>query len=54
MEILIFLLMICGIIGFLATVSLEPVRRFVHEAIASTGLIEFAFFVSVIVCVSFA
>ncbi len=54
MEILIFLLMMCGMIGFLAAVSLEPVRRFVHEAIASTGLIEFVFFVSIIVGVSFA
>lgn len=54
MEILILLIMICGMIGFLAAVSLEPVRRFVHEAIAITGVIEFAFFVSVIVCVSFA
>jgi len=54
MEILVFLIMICSMMGFFAGVSLEPVRRFMHEAIAATGLLEFICIVSVVIYLLFA
>lgn len=49
MEIVMIVLIMCGVIGFLAVLSLEPVRNFLHQAMALTFLLGFAFFVSLII-----
>ena len=49
MEFFIILLIMCGVIGFLAVLSLEPVRNFLHQAMALTVLFGFAFFVAVVI-----
>lgn len=54
MEIFIILLIMCGVIAFLAVLSLEPVKRFVDQALALTVLLGFAFFVSVVIYLLFA